>query len=535
MEEEQQIATGTCHRRHLYYDIPGDDDDDDGMTMQKKEDVRNCVVVSPWVSSRGRLSSSSSSHTTTRRTRNRILFKHKITTNTNTMMMTMTTKGMMVVALLTIITASRRSLLGSVKQQQQPSIMVDAFLFQRRIFRGHDDRYCHSCKYMHHHYSSQEQRRHQQRSSTCSFHLNVSSGSTNDSNNADNINNSSPKAKRGKVWEGEENKDPNLLKLAELSLKDYEWRKSYFEQQEADRKVEESVARLMGDEPSYVRPMDAGETKIGPLGTWEKTSVEWLRQVIDEEGQRAKEIVRLGGILVRPIDAAKESGVPPGPLASLEQRVVDFLEQIRVSERERSRLKVARPKNMDEGLRGPLGEAERRASEAIREILQSELTRAQQSRLRDGIVRPIDVPGPLGEFELKVLEIVRAEEARAAESKTDPNKLGKFGTIRPMNAKQKGPLGEMEERAIEAVNRLTLEEKERLRNIQKYLAETRPMEQDRNSFLGIVETVVVGIVRAPILIFQIAARVKTLLESEPLQDEDAEILEKASRKEEPRA
>jgi hypothetical protein len=341
----------------------------------------------------------------------------------------------------------------------------------------------------------------------------------------------------GKVWEGEENRDPNLLKLAELSLKDYEWRREFFERQEADRKVEESVARLMGDEPSYVRPMDAGETKIGPLGLWEKSSVDWLRQVIEEEGQRAKEIVRLGGILVRPIDAAKMSttasdgtDISPGPLAELEQRVVDFLEQIRAEERERSRRKIARPKDVEDGRRGPLGEAERRASETIREILQSEITRAKQSRLRDGIVRPIDVPGPLGEFELKVLEIVRAEEARALESKRDPQKQGKFGTIRPMNAKQKGPLGEMEEKAIVAVNRLTAEEKERLRNIQRYLAESRPMEQDKNSFLGIVETIFVGIVRAPILIYQIATRVKELLESEPLGDEDAEILERAARK-----
>eukprot|EP00529_Nitzschia_sp_RCC80_P024130 CAMPEP_0113454350 /NCGR_PEP_ID=MMETSP0014_2-20120614/7818_1 /TAXON_ID=2857 /ORGANISM="Nitzschia sp." /LENGTH=450 /DNA_ID=CAMNT_0000345753 /DNA_START=269 /DNA_END=1621 /DNA_ORIENTATION=+ /assembly_acc=CAM_ASM_000159 len=450
----------------------------------------------------------------------------------------MTTKGMVVVFLLTIMMVSRP--LGYVKiQQLQPPSMTDAFLFQPHISRHHDHRYRHSHtrphhrRHHHHHHHHHPQRRQRQRSSSCHVPLNVSSESNN--NNSSSNESNTANNKKGKVWEGEENKDPNLLKLAELSLKDYEWRKSYFEQQEADRKVEESVARLMGDEPSYVRPMDAGETKIGPLGTWEKTSVEWLRRVIEEEGQRAKEIVKLGGILVRPIDAAKEAGVSPGPLASLEQRVVDFFEQIRVSERERSRLKVVRPKNMDDDLRGPLGEAERRASEAIREILQSELTRAQQSRLRDGIVRPIDVPGPLGEFELRVLEIVRAEEARAAESKTDPNKLGKFGTIRPMNAKQKGPLGEMEERAIEAVNRLTSEEKERLRNIQKYLAETRPMEQDRNSLLGIVETVVVGVVRAPILVFQIASRVKYLLQSEPLQDEDSELLDKASRKEEPRA
>lgn len=63
----------------------------------------------------------------------------------------------------------------------------------------------------------------------------------------------------------DDKKNPGLLKLAELSLKDYDWRSSLFKSEEADRKVEESLARMMGDEPSYVRPMDASEEKIGPL------------------------------------------------------------------------------------------------------------------------------------------------------------------------------------------------------------------------------------------------------------------------------
>jgi len=29
--------------------------------------------------------------------------------------------------------------------------------------------------------------------------------------------------------------------------------------------VEESIARMMGEEAAYVRPMDAGDEKIGPL------------------------------------------------------------------------------------------------------------------------------------------------------------------------------------------------------------------------------------------------------------------------------
>lgn len=63
----------------------------------------------------------------------------------------------------------------------------------------------------------------------------------------------------------EDKRSPSLLRLAELSLKDYDWRSSIFKSTEADRRVEESLARMMGDEPTYVRPMDASEEKIGPL------------------------------------------------------------------------------------------------------------------------------------------------------------------------------------------------------------------------------------------------------------------------------
>jgi hypothetical protein len=60
-----------------------------------------------------------------------------------------------------------------------------------------------------------------------------------------------------------------LRKAASLSLKDYEWRSSFFRTAEAERRVQESLARLMGEEyATYIRPGDAPETKIGPLGTY---------------------------------------------------------------------------------------------------------------------------------------------------------------------------------------------------------------------------------------------------------------------------
>ena len=50
------------------------------------------------------------------------------------------------------------------------------------------------------------------------------------------------------------------------------------------------------------------------------------------------------------------------------------------------------------------------------------------------------------------------------------------------------------------------------------------MQQVQPSVLGMLETIFVGIVRAPILFFQILSRVRDLLESEPLVDVDAKIL-----------
>lgn len=315
-------------------------------------------------------------------------------------------------------------------------------------------------------------------------------------------------------------KSSSLLRLAKLSLQDYEWRVGFIKNREADRRVEESLARMMGDEASYVRPMDASEKTIGPLGLWEKESVEWLQEVINEEARRAREIVRLGGIFVRPMDASGP-GENVGPLGIIERRVVDFVESIRRSERERTRNRVLRPKDLEASKRGPLGEAELRASEAIREILNSEKVRMEQSRRRDGVVRPIDIPGPLGELEMAVLDIVKAEEQRKLETKENSGAV----LVRPMDARTKGPLGELEAQASEAVKRLTEEEKQRVRNIQRYLDENRPMQQAQPSALGMVETVVVGIVRAPILLFQILSRVKDLLESETIDDLDAKMLE----------
>ena len=225
--------------------------------------------------------------------------------------------------------------------------------------------------------------------------------------------------------------------------------------------------------------------------------------------------------MVRPFEATSEDG-ELGPLGFMEKQFVEFLEKVRQSEQERSRSKTLRPKDMDESMRGPLGEAELKAVDAIREILDAEKQRVLQSKVRGEVVRPIDVPGPLGEFEMMVLEAVEAERQRVLDRQSKPDK----SLVRPKDASIKGPLGELEDQAVAVVEKLTSEEKERLRNIRKYLEENRPMQQDKDSLLGMLETVFVGILRAPILMYHLVLRVMELLQSKPLEDNDVEILER---------
>ena len=308
--------------------------------------------------------------------------------------------------------------------------------------------------------------------------------------------------------------------LAELSLQDYKWRSDVFKTNEADRMLEDSLARMRGAEgPNYVRPMDAN--RIGPLGQWEKNAVQWLSSVIDEEGRRAEKIVHDGGKLVRPKDTASAQE-ELGPLGFLEQKVTDFLQSIRNAEYERARSHTLRPKDMDESLRGPLGEAEFRAVRILNEIQESEELRIQQSKSRGGeIVRPIDVPGPLGEFEMAVLEIFDAEQKRARERERESGRV-----VRPMNAKVPGPLGAAESQAYETIQKLSAEENERLQSIKRVLQENRPMEIARGSLLGIIETILVGILRAPVMLLNVIVRVIELLRSETLAATDQEIIEK---------
>lgn len=310
--------------------------------------------------------------------------------------------------------------------------------------------------------------------------------------------------KRDSIQEAEQ--PPNffqdsLRKLAELSLKDYQWRSNVFKSNEADRLMEDSLARLQGKDPAYTRPMDA--SALGPLGRWEKESVEWLGQLIDEEGRRAQQIVD-SNKLVRPIN-----NFEPGPLGVLEKRVVDWLQSIQQSEKERLRTKTLRPKDLAESTRGPLGQLELQVTEFFDAIRESERIRMEQSKSREEMVRPIDIPGPLGELERRIAEIFQTEQLRVNDR-----------VVRPMDAPRRGPLGEAEQQASEIIQQVSEEESKRLNNIRETLREKRPMQSNRESLLGFVEALLVGILRGPQLLSSVIERVKELLSSEPLTSND---------------
>jgi hypothetical protein len=136
----------------------------------------------------------------------------------------------------------------------------------------------------------------------------------------------------------------------------------------------------------------------------------------------------------------------------------------------------------------------------------------EQSRNRGGeVVRPIDVPGPLGELELWYLELVTAEKQRSI----DIQKISSGKLIRPKDGTIPGPMGKAEREFSEQLNLLKAEETERLKSFKKVLK-----EKDRNSPLGLIETILVGIIRGPQLIFRVLDRTKELLESEKLSEFD---------------
>lgn len=265
-----------------------------------------------------------------------------------------------------------------------------------------------------------------------------------------------------------------------------------------------------------------------PQGIAEKTAVQWLTEVIEEEAKRAKKILEGGGEVVRPIDMITEEKkvsskgeesplVNGGPLAELEQKAVNFLKIVSESELYRTTEgKYCRPMDLEETKRGPLGEAEAKLVRALEDITKAEQQRMELSRQRGGeIVRPIDIPGPLGEIEKAVVSIVAAERRRSKEGQRRNN------LVRPMDSSiPRNPLGDAERSLSESLERVRDEERKRLQGLQQYLENNRPMEKDPESTLGFTEAFVVAIYRGPKLILKVIERVRELLSSSPLSEED---------------
>jgi hypothetical protein len=179
-----------------------------------------------------------------------------------------------------------------------------------------------------------------------------------------------------------------------------------------------------------------------------------------------------------------------------------------------------RPKDMK--TRSPLGEAEARAVLALDMIVESEKIRMDQSRRRGGeAVRPIDVPGPLGEFERYVGDIIRAERQRVKDRDANDGNL-----VRPKDATIKSGLSEVERKAVEDWEKIKTEEEERLFSLQRFLSERRPMEADKDSPLGVTEAFVVGLLHGPKLIGKVFGRVRELLNSAELAGPDQSILQR---------
>jgi hypothetical protein len=258
------------------------------------------------------------------------------------------------------------------------------------------------------------------------------------------------------------------------------------------------------DSLGIVRPMEAG----GPLGEMEEMAVNVYQEIKQAESIRSQ--------IGRQQILSKKK---PSPGNSGEEEEVNY--GIFVP-----------PSMVPSSKMGPLGRMESYLKTTISEIRSAEVIRA---KLNVGgsagrrIVRPLDVGGPLGEVERFVSDIQIYEKKRAAEGtqggdKGDATSSGKEGggkgrgVVRPMDASVKGPLGEVEEKAVGIVNGIVEEERRRMQN----LIENRPMNRDEKGILGVSEKVGVGIFRAPWLGWKTLERVKELLGREGGKEEEEE-------------
>jgi len=155
---------------------------------------------------------------------------------------------------------------------------------------------------------------------------------------------------------------------------------------------------------------------------------------------------------------------------------------------------------------GPLGTLEQGIIDLFSDVVVAERKRAELSSARKETIRPIDVAEKnlLSDIESSVASVVREERRRVG--------VGEEGgrVVRPMESSTLGPLGNIERDAVEILERVRREETERLEK----LIEERPMNRNRKSIAGFSEAFLSGLLRFPILIGSVVARVKSLVEEE---------------------
>jgi len=291
-----------------------------------------------------------------------------------------------------------------------------------------------------------------------------------------------------------------VLLLTPCSLS---WRRSLFESSRAT-------------DHKSIRPLDSAD-----LGQAESKAVAWLEDVVDAETQRAQKIIAGDGL-------PRNATLGPNPLGEVEDKVRKVLSVISTAETQRvlyakdnqdGEYGVFRPPSaMPAKIMGALGNAERMIKGVFSDIASAETTRANLGRAgeENSLVRPMDVPGALGDAKKFFADIQRAEWKRSAE------KMEKqVDVVRPMDASVKGPLGAAEEKVVGALNDIKRKEEARL----SYLVNSMPMESDSMSVAGIVEAVGVGVLRAPYAVGLTIRRVFELLKSEARTNEDEDEVE----------
>uniref|UniRef100_A0A7S3NJ40 Uncharacterized protein n=1 Tax=Aureoumbra lagunensis TaxID=44058 RepID=A0A7S3NJ40_9STRA len=247
------------------------------------------------------------------------------------------------------------------------------------------------------------------------------------------------------------------LRLAELSLEDVRWRR------EADRVT------------VSIKP----EGDIEAIRLLERIKNLW-GAVVDEEEFRAEQIISFGGRGVRPMNAPPDAR---GPLGNTEERVVAFITDA-------SLLPAAMQKLTSFVL------------QELNNTIQSEKFRVERKKQN---MRPMDAPPSLiGRLEVFVDNVYREEKYRNQQH---------FST-RPIHLKAgyRGPLAKLEYATSSFLDVLIAYEKKRLDLLsQAGLLLKRPMEAHPNSPFGLLESIFVGLIRAPILLAALFSRIYDLL------------------------